>query len=100
MLGTVFVFCFFFLAGGHQSDAFPTELDDDENTLDYYGVVDGGEILMNEIDIVEQARETERRSKQQEEMIRQQEREACAIQELNRRQARESTVISSNKRAT
>lgn len=35
----------------NEGDAFPIELDDDENTLGYYGVSDGAEILMNEVDI-------------------------------------------------
>lgn len=34
-----------------EGDAFPIELDDDENTLGYYGVRDGAEILMNEVDV-------------------------------------------------
>uniref|UniRef100_A0A7R9WYB4 Ubiquitin-like domain-containing protein n=1 Tax=Craspedostauros australis TaxID=1486917 RepID=A0A7R9WYB4_9STRA len=34
-----------------KADAFPIELDGDDNTLDYYGVSDGGEMLMNEVDL-------------------------------------------------
>jgi len=36
--------------GVAQDDPFPIALDDDENPLSYYGVSDGTEILMNEVD--------------------------------------------------
>lgn len=50
-----------------KSDPFPTELDDADYTLAYYGVPDGAEILVNEIDT--EARERER-VRQSEEHIR------------------------------
>lgn len=41
-------------------DAFPSELDDDEHTLAYYGVSDGSIIYMNEIDVEAMQRQEER----------------------------------------
>jgi HAMP domain-containing protein len=40
-----------------QDDPFPIELDDDEHTLSYYGVCDGADILMNEVDLVARQRD-------------------------------------------
>lgn len=68
-----------------QADAFPVELDNDDNSLLYYGVCDGAEILMNEIDVEAQRRETERIKVEQEARMLQQERDATAIQELRRK---------------
>ena len=68
-----------------QADAFPVELDNDENPLLYYGVCDGAEILMNEIDVEAQRKESERVKAEQEARIAQQERDATAIQELRRK---------------
>lgn len=50
-----------------KNDPFPNELDDADYTLAYYGVPDGAEILVNEIDT--EARERER-VRQSEEHIR------------------------------
>jgi hypothetical protein len=59
-----------------KNDPFPTELDDADYTLAYYGVPDGAEILVNEIDVEarerERARQTEdhiRRVKEQEQHV-------------------------------
>lgn len=60
------------------------ELDVDDNTLNYYGVSDGAEILMNEIDLDARRREADRQAQEQDKRIRQQEREATAIQDLKR----------------
>ena len=57
-----------------KTDAFPTELDNDDNNLNYYGVCDGAEILMNEIDLESKRIEDRRLKEQQEEKIRQEER--------------------------
>ena len=65
---------------GGSDQAFPTELDDDENPLSYYGVTDGSEILMNEIDFEADRREEERAMRRQEERIGEQERAATALQ--------------------
>lgn len=37
----------------HKRDSLPSEIDDDENTLAYFGIVDGCEILVNERDLLE-----------------------------------------------
>jgi Leucine-rich repeat (LRR) protein len=42
-----------------STDAFPVAMDDDENTLAYYGVSDGAEILMNEQDVQQQEKQAE-----------------------------------------
>jgi hypothetical protein len=48
-----------------QDDAFPTELDDDEHTLGYFGVSDGATIFMNEIDVNDLQRQQEKIKEQQ-----------------------------------
>ena len=65
---------------GDGADAFPTELDDDDNALSYYGVTDGAEILMNEIDVEARKRDEEREKTLQEQRIEEQERTATALQ--------------------
>jgi hypothetical protein len=67
-----------------QADAFPVELDNDDNTLNYYGVCDGAEILMNEIDLDAQRRESKRLAEEQERKMAEQERDVAAMQELKR----------------
>jgi hypothetical protein len=74
-------FFHFFLT---QTDAFPTELEDDNNTLDYYGVSDGAEILMEEMDATEKDRESKRSAEERDRKIAEQEREVFAMQELQR----------------
>ena len=65
---------------GDGADAFPTELDDDDNAFSYYGVTDGAEILMNEIDVEARKRDEEREKILQERRIEEQERTATALQ--------------------
>ena len=71
-----------------QSDAFPTELDDDENPLDFYGVCDGSEILMNEVDMIARQEESRQIAEAQERKITEQERHISARNELQRLQQR------------
>lgn len=59
-----------------ESDAFPIELDDDENTLAYYGVRDGAEILMNEIDKNAKVMEENKKREDMEKRINSEERHA------------------------
>lgn len=59
-------------------------LDNDDNTLSYYGVCDGAEILMNEIDLDAQRREAQRAVEEQERKMVEQERDVAAMQELKR----------------
>lgn len=75
-----------------QDDAFPTELDDDDHTLAYYGICDGTEILMNEVDIEAKQREEARIVKEHEERVAKQEREARALQELKKSDAKARSV--------
>lgn len=56
-----------------QFDSFPTELDDDEHTLAYYGVSDGATIFMNEIDVEEIKRQQEKAKQQQQSQLEKQE---------------------------
>ena len=65
---------------GRDAEAFPTELDDDDRALSYYGVGDGAEILMNEIDVAARQREAERERSVQERRMEEQERTATALQ--------------------
>ena len=67
-----------------EADAFPLELADDSNSLKYYGVCDGAEILMNEVDIEAKMLEAQRLQEIQTQKIVQQERDATAMQELQR----------------
>ena len=68
-----------------KRDAFPVELDNDENALRYYGVCDGVEILMNEIDVGAQNRESQRLAEEKERMISEQELEVSVMQEWQRK---------------
>lgn len=70
--------------GYFQTDAFPVELDNDENTLNYYGVCDGAEILMNEIDLEAQRLDAERLVEEQKLKMVEQERDVTAMQQLKR----------------
>lgn len=68
-----------------QGDAFPAELDNDDNTLNYYGVCDGAEILMNEVDVEARERESRRLLEEQERKIAEQEHEVTVMQELQKK---------------
>ena len=70
----------------NQNDPFPTELDDADHTLAYYGVSDGAEILMNEIDV--EAREREKARKAAEHICRmeEQEKHVAVIQSMQKRE--------------
>jgi tubulin-specific chaperone E len=59
-----------------ECDAFPIELDDDDNTLSYYGVSDGAEVLMNEIDVAAKKLEEIKKKKDIENRIETEERNA------------------------
>jgi hypothetical protein len=65
-----------------QADAFPTELTDNSCTLAYYGVEDGGEILINERDINNIKGEEQRQRDEFEQRIIDQEHKVVAMQEL------------------
>ena len=57
-----------------QDDPFPIELDNDDNNLNYYGVCDGAEILMNEIDLSTKQQEEKLLKEQHEQQILKEER--------------------------
>jgi len=67
-----------------DGDPFPTELDDDENTLAYYTVNDGAEILMNEIDLEAEKKEGLKRAALQNKRIEEQEQSSNALQALQK----------------
>lgn len=60
-------------------------MDNDENTLSYYGVCDGAQILMNEIDLEARRREAEGLAREQDMRMTQQEQQVLAIQEIKRK---------------
>jgi len=63
----------------HKGDAFPTELEDDKHTIEYYGITDGAEILMNEIDVIAQEKELQKEREMHEQRIVQQERSMTTL---------------------
>jgi len=67
-----------------EGDPFPTDLDDDENTLTYYAVNDGAEILMNEIDVEAERKETLKRVELQNQRIDEQEKSSNTLQALQK----------------
>ena len=77
------------------TDAFPLAMDDDENTLAYYGVSDGAEILMNEQDVQQREKDAEQEVVNR---MRQQELELNSFQERQKRQG--PTTIASAAKAT
>ena len=75
-----------------QGDAFPSELDDDENTLAYYGVRDNAQILMNEIDTKTKSVEEKKRAKEQKQNIEEQETRSNAIHTIRQNEIRANAV--------
>jgi Ubiquitin-like domain len=75
-----------------QDDPFPIELDDDEHTLSYYGVCDGADILMNEVDLVARQRDEARMVEEHNQRLTEQERDARALQELQRTESKVRTL--------
>jgi hypothetical protein len=63
-------------------------LDDDDHTLAYYGICDGAEILMNEVDLDARQREQERMAEEHAQRVAEQERDARALQELQKSDAK------------
>lgn len=58
-----------------QGAAIPEPMDENKRPLSYYGVTDGGEIIMKEIDEKEEKEEEERRKKEFEARLKEQERD-------------------------
>ena len=65
--------------------AFPTAMDGNDHTLAYYGVPDGAEILMNELDVEALQREEERVAKELAQRMARQELELDDFQERQKR---------------
>ena len=61
-------------------DSLPIEMEDDCRTLDYYGLCDGGEILVDEIDLQAQALNSTRKEEELEEKILEHERNIAVLQ--------------------
>mmetsp|Transcript_15225 Transcript_15225/g.28651 ORF Transcript_15225/g.28651 Transcript_15225/m.28651 type:complete len:631 (-) Transcript_15225:188-2080(-) len=72
----------------NEGDAFPNELDDDENTLAYYGVSDGSEILMNEVDMKAREDEENKKMKLRNQMIEEQERHSNTLHAVRQSEIR------------
>jgi hypothetical protein len=66
-----------------STDAFPVAMDDDENTLAYYGVSDGAEILMNEQDVQQKEKEA------QQELVDRMEQQELELNNFQERQKRQ-----------
>jgi len=69
-----------------ENDAFPSELDDDESTLAYFGVNDGAEILMNEIDVEAIEREDKNKVDRYNKRIEEQEHASNVLQAMQKTQ--------------
>jgi len=83
-----------------ETDPFPTELDDEDHTLAYYGVTDGAEVLMNEIDVEARAREKARQSEEHDRRVEEQEQHVAVLQSMQKSDHRTNllaTEMSQNK---
>jgi tubulin-specific chaperone E len=68
-----------------DGQSLPVELDDDEKPLNYYGIAaDGAEIFMDEVDVVEQARNAQQEQAEQERRMAAHDRTINAMKELKR----------------
>ena len=71
-----------------ESDPFPTEMNDDDHTLAYYGVTDGAEILVNEVDVEAQEREKIRQLEEHNKRVQEQEQHVAVIQSMQKNEQR------------
>lgn len=71
-----------------EGDPFPTELDDAEHSLFYYGVNDGAEILVNEIDVEALSREKAREVDDHSRRVKEQERHVTVLQSMQKNDPR------------
>lgn len=71
-----------------QGDPFPSELDDDDNNLAYYGVTDGAEILVNEIDVEAKEREKTREAEEHTRRIEKHEQYISIVQSAQKNDRR------------
>ena len=71
-----------------EGDPFPSELDDAENSLFYYGVNDGAEILVNEIDVDAVEREKARELEDHRRRVIEQEQHVTIVQSMKKNDQR------------
>jgi len=71
-----------------EGDPFPTELDDAEHSLFYYGVNDGAEILVNEIDVEALEREKARVMEDHSRRVKEQEQHVTVLQSMKKNDQR------------
>ncbi|KAA0175538.1 hypothetical protein FNF27_02948 [Cafeteria roenbergensis] len=69
-------------------DAYPTPLDDDSKPLTYFGVCDGSEILLEEVDSAELVREAAEQEAAQAELMRREEERVTAMRRLKMEELR------------
>lgn len=69
-----------------EKNAPPTPLDDDDQSLSYFGVVNGCEIFMNEIDVKQIAKEKEARKKEEERRIAEQMKQIEVLEDYRKAQ--------------
>ena len=75
-----------------QGDPFPSELDDADHSLAYYGVTDGAEILVNEVDVEAEEREKARQAEEHSRRIEEQEQHISVVQSVQKSEHRISSV--------
>lgn len=75
-----------------QGDPFPSELDDADHSLAYYGVTDGAEILVNEVDVEAEEREQARQAKEHARRIEEQEQHISIVQSLQKSEHRMNNI--------
>lgn len=66
-------------------DSLPVEMEDDDKTLNYYGLCDGAEILMNEVDVSSRAVDLKKKQEEHERQIAEQDLKITAMKELRSR---------------
>ena len=71
-------------------------MDDDENTLAYYGVNNGAEILMNEVDVKAQKDEDEKRKEMRNRKFEEQEKRSNAIHAIRKKDIRAQVAGAEN----
>jgi hypothetical protein len=69
-----------------EPGAAPTMLDEDAETLTYFGVTSGCEVFMNEVDLKAKQREEEQRKREEEERLERQLKEREKLEQLRRQQ--------------
>ena len=71
----------------NASESIPTALDQDDETLEYFGVADGATIFMHEVDVRARQEEVRKRQQEQEDKMRQQEKEVQDYMQIQKKLA-------------